>query len=141
MTCVVVFDSVSASAPGKIAVTEICGGASVGNCEIGSRNATIRPNSMIRIASTQAKIGRSMKKRDIEVLLAAGRAPGLRSHWSPGLQQRSGLDNDLVAGPETGGDQPIVAGALAGLDHPRRGLVAGADDQHRRAPARIARDR
>jgi hypothetical protein len=61
MICVVVLSSVVASAPGKVAVTAICGGASAGNCAIGRVRIASRPNSIVRMASTQAKIGRSMK--------------------------------------------------------------------------------
>ena len=48
---------------------EIDGGAMLGYCAIGKLRIEIMPASMITIATTQAKIGRSMKKRAINILL------------------------------------------------------------------------
>ena len=61
MIWVVVLSSVVASAPGKTAPILICGGASAGNCAIGNVRTASSPNTLTRMASTQAKIGRSMK--------------------------------------------------------------------------------
>ncbi|MCY1171693.1 hypothetical protein D9M73_118140 [compost metagenome] len=54
--------SVSAFAPGKVALTTTVGGAIWGYCATGSDGYTTTPNTTIRIDSTAAKIGRSMKK-------------------------------------------------------------------------------
>ncbi len=64
MIWVVVSCRVWASAPGKTAVTVICGGASGGNWAIGSERMARPPAIASTSAITIAKIGRSMKKRD-----------------------------------------------------------------------------
>ena len=46
-------------------VMEICGAAMLGYCATGSSRISIPPASMSTNANTQAKIGRSMKKRDM----------------------------------------------------------------------------
>src|SRR5687768_2122965 len=96
------------------------------------------PSRMIRIATTQAKIGRSMKTRDIWLGSAAGGAgrPGpLRRTGRNRLDLRSfakianTLGDDLLAGGEALGHHPILpVGAfrdhrpldrrVAGPDHP-----------------------
>ena len=50
-------------------MTETAGGAMLGYCAIGRVARATRPNSIRMIARTQAKTGRSMKKRDIGVVL------------------------------------------------------------------------
>src|SRR6266404_5730557 len=111
--CVVVLSSVVASAPGKAAVTPICGGASAGNWAIGSERADNNPNKQTRIARTQAKIGRSMKKRDID---------------------RS------VAGRDAPGDDPAGAGGAVCLDHSKLGHVVVARDDDGWAATLVAAD-
>src|SRR6185369_17250136 len=100
MTWVVVLSSVVASAPGKVALTPICGGASAGNCAIGSERRASTPNSDTRMASTQAKIGRSMKYRDMGSLTLA---PGFRLDRHSRAQQRPALDDHLVTGFQPAG--------------------------------------
>ena len=53
-------------------MTEICGGARAGNWAIGSARMARTPARISASAITQAKIGRSMKKRDMAAL-ASGR--------------------------------------------------------------------
>src|ERR1051325_734907 len=53
-----------AFAPGYDADTSTVGGVISGYCAIGSANKAILPASVMTIDSTQAKIGRSMKKRE-----------------------------------------------------------------------------
>src|SRR5580704_9443037 len=57
--------TVCASAPGYAALMATDGGAISGYCAIGKRVTDTAPVSMMMMATTQAKIGRSMKKRDI----------------------------------------------------------------------------
>ena len=57
--------TVSAEAPGYATPIEINGGAIAGYCAIGSVRVATPPASMITIAITQEKIGRSMKKLTI----------------------------------------------------------------------------
>ncbi len=63
MTCVTEFCTVCAEAPGKLAETVTAGGAIVGYCAIGSVRTDRNPATMMTMAMTQAKMGRSMKKR------------------------------------------------------------------------------
>ena len=59
------FWSVSADAPGIEAWMLTCGGAMSGYCATGSAVIEPIPASMMMIAITQAKIGRSMKILDM----------------------------------------------------------------------------
>ena len=114
-----------------------------GYIEIGSCVIARPPASMMMIAMTQAKIGRSMKKRAMRVagLLraapAAGCASGGAAPASAAVDGRSRLDllqafhDDLVAGRETVLDQPFVA------DRPRS-PSPGAPRPCRPAPTTIA---
>jgi len=65
ITWVTVEAVVSAEAPGKVAVTLTEGGAMPGYCATGRVMIASTPTPMIRIEITQAKTGRSMKKRAI----------------------------------------------------------------------------
>src|SRR3954454_13106668 len=57
--------TVLALAPGYVAVTCTVGGATSGYCAIGSCVSATPPTIRIRTESTEAKIGRSMKKWEI----------------------------------------------------------------------------
>src|SRR6266850_177256 len=57
--------TVSASAPVYVAVVWIWRGAISGNCAIGRRKIITAPPIIVRMASTCAMMGRSMKKRDM----------------------------------------------------------------------------
>lgn|GEM_PF-4545335 len=63
ITCVTVSCTVCADAPGYCAVMPMVGGAMDGYCEIGRLRMEIPPASMIIMAITHAKTGRSIKKR------------------------------------------------------------------------------
>ena len=52
----------SGEAPGKFVCTEICGGATLGYCATGRSGIAIAPAIMMKMATTQAKMGRLMKK-------------------------------------------------------------------------------
>src|SRR3954464_14727039 len=56
--------TVSELAPGKIADTSTVGGVISGYCAIGSVQTAMPPAKVITIESTEAKIGRSIKKRE-----------------------------------------------------------------------------
>src|SRR5688572_15027917 len=60
-----VCSSVAAEAPGYTARTVTTGGAISGYCAIGSTRIAASPAMTMKIESTAAKIGRSMKKREI----------------------------------------------------------------------------
>src|SRR5690348_9218143 len=68
MTCVTEFCTVSAEAPGKDAPMFTEGGAMLGYCSIGSVVIERPPASMITMAITHAKTGRSIKNCEIVTL-------------------------------------------------------------------------
>src|SRR5687767_7669127 len=113
-----VCSSTVADAPGYTARTVTTGGAISGYCAIGSTRIAARPAITMKIDSTAAKIGRSMKKRDI----MRGSLLGVGQRLLLPLGRR------LVAGLAALGGRlaPLVALALG-----RRGAVG---DLHR--PAR-----
>ena len=97
-----------------------------GYCSSGRRGSPPMPASMMTIASTQAKIGRSMKMRDRASRLAAGRLPAAcrlacrgtifcgalgrhRLQRRARLQIGRSLGDDLVARLEARGHDPVGA--------------------------------
>src|SRR6185503_9227793 len=64
MGAATVFASVSALAPGYVALIVTVGGAISGYCATGRIRELMIPASAMMIAMTVAKIGRSMKKRE-----------------------------------------------------------------------------
>ncbi len=84
MTCVTPSSSVFADAPGYLAVMLIVGGAMAGYCATGSVAIASAPASMMTIAMTQAKTGRSMKKRDMRRLLPAAADAAATRAMPPG---------------------------------------------------------
>src|SRR3546814_14140570 len=87
MTCTTVSCTVCAEAPGYTTLMEIAGGATFGYWLIGSLSMDRAPASITTMASTQAKIGRSMKNRDIDALLSLRdrfrRTASQCERWSP----------------------------------------------------------
>ena len=65
MGATTVVETTSALAPGYCPATLMTGGAISGYCAIGRRMNETPPRRMKTIDSTEAKIGRSMKKREI----------------------------------------------------------------------------
>ena len=61
ITCVTVFSTVFADAPGYVALICTAGGAMVGYCAIGNVKTDAIPASIRMMAITHAKIGRSIK--------------------------------------------------------------------------------
>jgi hypothetical protein len=61
MGAATVLATVSALAPGYLAVTVTVGGTMFGYCAIGRLNRATTPAKTVTIAITDAKIGRSMK--------------------------------------------------------------------------------
>src|SRR5512143_1339128 len=66
-TCVTVSSTVFAEAPGYMALMAIWGGAIAGYWETGSLKMASPPASMMTMAMTHAKMGRSMKKRAMQL--------------------------------------------------------------------------
>ncbi len=73
MTCVTVSSTVFAEAPGYVAVMLIAGGAMLGYCAMGRLVIESAPASIMMMAMTHAKTGRSMKNLDIVNFLSRGR--------------------------------------------------------------------
>src|SRR5690349_16871873 len=97
---------VSASAPGYVAFTTICGSAMLGNCAVGRLSIATTPMITIRMEITMATIGRLMKNlamdhRKVEPPFNED----VRSHGSaavnasPPLCPRTSLEGCLVQRP------------------------------------------
>ena len=83
---------VTASAPGYVVETMICGGTMSGNCATGSPPIATRPAMTVTIAMTIATIGRPMKNRDTGYFLeAVGVAGAVGSGAGFGLTTIPGL--------------------------------------------------
>src|SRR5215813_3554477 len=117
----------SALAPGYWPVTLMIGGAISGYCAIGSRTNATTPRITKTIETTEAKIGRSMKKCEIFmassrrlVALSLGRFGGLRSrilfdrrHRLTGSDPHQPVDDDAVVGLEPFPDDAQAVDHLA----------------------------
>src|SRR3954470_4427820 len=101
-----------------MALTTTAGGAMVGYCSMGRLKAAMPPASMMTMARTQAKTGRSMKNFDKPMLflrliiLSAGlgvvRGHHLRHHRHVGLHLLQALHDDAVAGFQAVQHLPIA---------------------------------
>ena len=112
MICVVVRSSVSASAPGYIAITDTAGGAISGNCATGSERMAIPPAISVTdavanvAAASQLVLG--LERSDL-ALIAAGLADRLHQPARRELYPRS---MELVAGArELGAIGATISGA------------------------------
>ena len=109
MTCVTPSSSVFADAPGYLAVMLIVGGAMAGYCATGSVAIASAPASMMTIAMTQAKTGRSMKKRDMACrLLRCRRRRGCNTRHAAGTYFLHALHDHAITGCQTRRDQPTI---------------------------------
>ena len=103
MTWVTVSSSVLASAPGYIAEMPISGGAIEGYCATGSWRMASPPASMMRMATTHAKMGRSMKNLGKSGCSALGvrvraRTDALDARTASCAEASAGGVRDLSAG-------------------------------------------
>src|ERR1700730_2295922 len=134
-------------APGNCARTTTAGGTTSGYSEIGSWNDAITPPSRTIVDRTPAKIGRSMKNR--EMFMSGSRLGWLGSlrlrellacHWHdvrlddvPRVNSLQPIDHDglarLHAGPDLG--EAFVVRSFHDL--PILGMVLGIDDQDKLA--------
>src|SRR5260221_3437412 len=117
-------------APGNCALTTMVGGTTSGYSEIGSWNRDATPARKMTTEITTAKIGRSMKKRDRFMILAAGRGCGfLRRdhHLRPDMLQA--VDDHAVAGLHALQRHALRLDPAAQLDFPVGDLVALAHDE------------
>src|SRR6476660_9105112 len=114
----------------------IDGGATVGYCATGSFFTATPPSTRMKSAMTQAKIGRSMKKRYMRVLAGGRRGrggrrlrrrgrrlPGDRLHQRIAAQLLEAVDHHLLARLQAVEHDPFVALRRADLDAARRHLA------------------
>src|SRR5688572_19592753 len=110
MGVVTVCSTTSALAPGYVASTTTCGGVISGNIAIGRNGIATAPATTMTMASTEAKMGRSMKK-----LTNTASAPGgWRKRLHRGLHAHPGPDLLETL------DHHVLAGLHAVLDDPQR---------------------
>ena len=121
---------VEASAPGKVAATTTEGGVICGNRATGSSRKATEPASVMTIASTVAKIGRSMKK-----LLTKRGAPRRASgtavaiaNGRAGLELLRAVDDHHVARREALFDHPVAALLLTHFNVALLRLAGAVDD-------------
>src|SRR5437763_3483377 len=131
----------------------ICVGATSGYCATGSAKIAPIPPNMMMIARTHAKMGRSMKIRDMISAAAAGSAAGfhrsgrrrldfLRRARGHRLDLRSilevgeALGDDFLAWRQALGDDPVGAERPIGDDRPLDRAISRADDEQSRIALR-----
>src|SRR5579883_3142728 len=95
-----------------------------GYCATGSEKNAIPPKSVMKIETTIAKIGRSMKKCERFIVARSVRLrfeldlAWLRRHLGAGPRPHEAVDHDTVAGGETGPDDAQVVVARTDAHHP-----------------------
>src|SRR5271154_5616434 len=94
------------------------------------------PAMIIASAITKAKIGRSMKKRDMAALASGGET---RRDLDARVQVQEAINDQPVPGIKAALDQPFVTDRLAGLDHALDHEVARADHHGDGLAAFVAR--
>src|SRR5208283_2995643 len=116
------------------------GGAISGYWATGSTCAAISPARVMMMEMTAAKIGRLMKNSENDIAATlfgdrCGACAGLArrrrlDHRGARLDLQQIVDDDPVAGVESGHDRPVRVDPIAGLDRPRLRLAFGVDDKH-----------
>src|SRR2546422_4605957 len=128
-----VCSSVSAEAPGYTACTVTTGGAISGYCAIGRLSTAASPASTMKMDTTAAKMGRSMKNRENMGLLL-GRGFGCfglcfgNPHRGARPEAHHAVDDHALARLEPARDDPGLPRPFAGLDRARLGLAFFIDD-------------
>src|SRR5262249_19343123 len=133
--------TISALAPGYWPATLMIGGAISGYCATGRRVNETTPRMTNTIETTEAKIGRSMKKCEIfmpasvGLRLRRGRGRGrgallLRGDLSARARPHHSVHHHPIGGREARLDHPQVADKLAEGDVFLADLVVGAHHQH-----------
>ena len=127
----------------------------IGYCATASSGIEIAPIRQMKSATTQAKIGLSMKKLGIDryrcaclVCLAAAVSADasrfgkqLRPDLVAGGEFLEALDHDPVAGLQPFGDEPLAVLHRAGAHRLDRDAVVVLDHEHFAAAAAVALDR
>ena len=95
--------------PDTSRVMLMAGGAMAGYCATGSVAIASAPASMMTIAMTQAKTGRSMKKRDMACrLIRCRRRGGGNTRHAAWTYFLHALDDHAITGCQTRRDQPTI---------------------------------
>src|SRR5258708_35477716 len=136
----------SALAPGYCPVTLTTGGAISGYWATGSRPMDTAPRMTKTIETTAAKIGRSMKKWDwgirgsrsmgVDLRAAARRGGGtrlLRRYLSTWARAHQAVDDDVVIGRQTLGDDAQAIDDRSKRHVLRPGDILGVNHQHKLA--------
>src|SRR5688500_18301575 len=94
-----VCSTTSALAPGYVACTTTCGGVICANIAMGRNGIATAPATQMTIASTDAKMGRSMKKLTNMVSASRWAWGGFprRLHAHSGADVLQTVDDDLLA--------------------------------------------
>src|SRR5512143_2595179 len=96
-----------------MALTVTCTGVIVGYCSIDRASMATTPARPRMIETTTAKIGRSMKNRDMAL------GSGLHDAGRARVQRHRAVDDHLVAVVEALRDEPVAPQPPAHLDGPR----------------------
>src|ERR1700756_6074073 len=123
----------------------------IGYCATGSSGIAIAPIRQMNSATTQAKIGRSMKKLGMALpddargvlVKRVGTppfGPDLRLHSVAGGKFLEAFDHDAIAGLQSVGDEPLAVLHRAGADGLHDDAVVVLHDEHLAAAAAIALD-
>src|SRR5437016_1702219 len=129
----------SAEAPGYTACTVTTGGAMSGYCAMGRLRIAARPASTMKMDSTAAKIGRSMKNLEnmgrvllllfVRLRFCFRLGAGLGdAHRRSRPEAHQALDDHAIAGLHALVDDPGIARPFADLDRPRLSGVFFVDD-------------
>src|SRR5579871_2893209 len=136
--------TVSALAPGYTAVTTTVGGVTSGYWAIGRLNTATAPARVMTMDSTDAKIGRSMKKREITTaVLGWGRHSCLPLEAMQECPPHSSPPPDSDLPPHgRDGDREHHPGGPADRRGPRQGAYTQpSQEEPRRRPAQAADER
>src|SRR3954469_6630684 len=123
--------TVCASAPGYVAFTWISGGAMFGNCAVGRLSIATTPMMTIRIAITIATIGRLMKKFAMKLSALRSLRGCLRIDQHAFFDLLLALDDNLLSGIQSFGDDPLLTDTVADFHRTNAGFLVVSDRNNR----------
>src|SRR5690606_17735663 len=149
ITLVTESTSTFADAPGYVAVTEICGGATLGYCATGSSGMTSKPAMEMNSATTHAKLGRLMKNRDMVIPRRGRTLSGrvllllewLRSDRGIRSQAVQPANHDPITDVQSAANLPAGSLHYACIDLAQLGAVLRIDDPYLGGADVVALDR
>src|SRR5262245_4951738 len=116
-------------APGKLVVTETCGGTISGYCAIGIEYSASAPAIVVTMAMTMESRGRSTKTEDSIELTSDRLRHRACSHRCSGTDPLQPVHDDLLAAGQARVNHNVRAALGAGLDALDDGLAV-LDDEH-----------